>query len=312
MHIVTGGAGFIGSNLVRMLIDRTGEDVVVVDDLTDGHKFANIAGLPIADYLDKDEFLETLGSRFSDGVRSVFHQGACSTTTEWDGRYMMQNNYAYSRTLLHHCLAQGIPFIYASSAAVYGSSAQFSEVAANELPLNVYAYSKLLFDRYVRRLALLPDNQVVGLRYFNVYGPQEQHKGQMASVAWHFNRQLLADGEIRLFEGSDGFADGEQRRDFVYVDDVCAVNLWFLQHSEVSGVYNVGTGNSQSFNDVANAVIAWHGRGRIRYIPFPDQLAGAYQSYTEADLSRLRTVGCDVEFRDVEAGVRAYLDRLAG
>lgn len=312
MHIVTGGAGFIGSNLVRMLIDRTGEDVVVVDDLTDGQKFANIAGLPIADYLDKDEFLEVLCSRFSDGVRSVFHQGACSTTTEWDGRYMMQNNYAYSRTLLHHCLAQGIPFIYASSAAVYGSSAQFSEVAANELPLNVYGYSKLLFDRYVRRLALQPDNQVVGLRYFNVYGPQEQHKGQMASVAWHFNRQLLDDGEIRLFEGSDGFADGEQRRDFVYVDDVCAVNLWFLQHSEVSGVYNVGTGSSQSFNDVANAVIAWHGRGRIRYIPFPDQLAGAYQSYTEADLSRLRTVGCDVEFRNVEAGVRAYLDRLAG
>jgi ADP-L-glycero-D-manno-heptose 6-epimerase len=312
MHIVTGGAGFVGSNLVRMLIERTGEDVVVVDDLTDGHKFANIAGLSIADYLDKDEFLETLGSRFSDGVRSVFHQGACSTTTEWDGRYMMQNNYAYSKTLLHHCLAQGIPFIYASSAAVYGSSAQFGEVAANELPLNVYGYSKLLFDRYVRRLALLPDNQVVGLRYFNVYGPQEQHKGQMASVAWHFNRQLLADGEIRLFEGSDGFADGEQRRDFVYVDDVCAVNLWFLQHSELSGVYNVGTGSSQSFNDVANAVIAWHGRGRIRYIPFPDQLAGAYQSYTEADLSRLRGVGCDVEFRDVEAGVRAYLDRLAG
>lgn len=312
MHIVTGGAGFIGSNLVRMLIDRTGEDVVVVDDLTDGHKFANIAGLPIADYLDKDEFLEALRSRFSDGVRSVFHQGACSTTTEWDGRYMMQNNYAYSRTLLHHCLAQRIPFIYASSAAVYGSSAQFSEVAANELPLNVYGYSKLLFDRYVRRLALQPDNQVVGLRYFNVYGPQEQHKGQMASVAWHFNRQLMADGEIRLFEGSDGFADGEQRRDFVYVDDVCAVNLWFLQHSEASGVYNVGTGSSQSFNDVANAVIAWHGRGRIRYIPFPDQLAGAYQSYTEADLSRLRTVGCDVEFRDVEAGIRAYLDRLAG
>lgn len=312
MHIVTGGAGFIGSNLVRTLIDRTGEDVVVVDDLTDGHKFANIAGLPIADYLDKDEFLEALRSRFSDGVRAVFHQGACSTTTEWDGRYMMQNNYAYSRTLLHHCLAQRIPFIYASSAAVYGSSAQFSEVAANELPLNVYGYSKLLFDRYVRRLALQPDNQVVGLRYFNVYGPQEQHKGEMASVAWHFHRQLLADGEIRLFEGSDGFADGEQRRDFVYVDDVCAVNLWFLQHSEVSGVYNVGTGSSQSFNDVANAVIAWHGRGRIRYIPFPDRLAGAYQSYTEADLSRLRTVGCDVEFRDVEAGVRAYLDRLAG
>jgi ADP-L-glycero-D-manno-heptose 6-epimerase len=311
MHVVTGGAGFIGSNLVRIVLDRTGDDVVVVDDLTDGHKFTNIAGLPVADYLDKNEFLESLSSRFSSGVRSVFHQGACSTTTEWDGRYMMQNNYTYSKTLLHHCLAHGIPFIYASSAAVYGGSGQFSEDAANELPLNVYGYSKLLFDRYVRRLAAAPEAQVVGLRYFNVYGPQEQHKGPMASVAWHFNRQLAGDGEIRLFEGSGGFADGEQRRDFVYVDDVCAVNLWFLEHPEVSGVFNVGTGHSQSFNDVANAVIAWHGSGRIRYIPFPEQLAGAYQSFTEADLSRLRNVGCDVEFRSVEAGVRAYLDRLA-
>jgi ADP-L-glycero-D-manno-heptose 6-epimerase len=313
MHVVTGGAGFIGSNLVRILFDRTGDDVVVVDDLTDGHKFANIAGLPVADYLDKNEFLDSLSSRFSSGVQSVFHQGACSITTEWDGRYMMQNNYTYSKTLLHHCLAHGIPFTYASSAAVYGGSGQFAENAANELPLNVYGYSKLLFDRYVRRrLAAEPEAQVVGLRYFNVYGPQEQHKGAMASVAWHFNRQLADDGEIRLFEGSGGFTDGEQRRDFVYVDDVCAVNLWFLQHPEVSGVFNVGTGHSQSFNDVANAVIAWHGNGRIRYIPFPDQLAGAYQSFTEADLTRLRKVGCEVDFRSVEAGVRAYLDRLAG
>jgi ADP-L-glycero-D-manno-heptose 6-epimerase len=313
MHVVTGGAGFIGSNLVRILLDRTGDDVVVVDDLTDGHKFANIAGLPVADYLDKNEFLESLTSRFSSGVQSVFHQGACSTTTEWDGRYMMRNNYTYSKTLLHHCLAHGIPFIYASSAAVYGGSGQFGEDAANELPLNVYGYSKLLFDQYVRRrLAAEAEARVVGLRYFNVYGPQEQHKGPMASVACHFNRQLTDDGEIRLFEGSGGFADGEQRRDFVYVDDVCAVNLWFLQHPEVSGVFNVGTGHSQSFNDVANAVIAWHGNGRIRYIPFPDQLAGAYQSFTEADLTRLRNVGCDVDFRRVEAGVRAYLDRLAG
>jgi len=312
MHIVTGGAGFIGSNLVRILVDRTGDDVIVVDDLSDGHKFANIVDLPVADYLDKREFLESLSSRFSSGVQSVFHQGACSTTTEWNGRYMMQNNYAYSKQLLHHCLAQGIAFIYASSAAVYGSSGEFGEDAANERPLNVYGYSKLQFDRYVRRLTAKPEAQVVGLRYFNVYGPGEQHKGPMASVAWHFNSQLIDDGEIRLFEGSGGFADGEQRRDFVFVDDVCAVNLWFLQHPEVSGVFNVGTGHSQSFNDVANAVIAWHGRGRIRYIPFPDQLAGAYQSFTEADLSRLRNAGCDVDFRNVEAGVRAYLDRLAG
>jgi ADP-L-glycero-D-manno-heptose 6-epimerase len=311
MHIVTGGAGFIGSNLVRRLIEQTGDDVVVVDDLTDGHKFTNIADLAIADYLDKDEFSDSLCSGFSSGVQSIFHQGACSTTTEWDGRYMMQNNYSYSKQLLHHCLAHGIPFIYASSAAVYGSASQFSELATNESPLNVYGYSKLLFDQYVRRLALEADAQVVGLRYFNVYGPGEQHKGPMASVAWHFNRQLLSDDEIRLFEGSGGFADGEQRRDFVYVDDVCAVNLWFLQHRELSGVFNVGTGHSQSFNDVANAVIAWHGRGRIRYIPFPEELGGAYQSFTEADLSRLRKVGCDVAFRNVDAGVRAYLDRMA-
>jgi ADP-L-glycero-D-manno-heptose 6-epimerase len=311
MHIVTGGAGYIGSNLVRRLIDETGDDVVVVDDLSDGHKFHNIADLPIADYLDKDEFLESLDCLFSSGVDSLFHQGACSTTTEWDGRYMMQNNYGYSKKLLHHCLARDVPFIYASSAAVYGSSKNFGEDPANESPLNVYGYSKLQFDRYVRGLPLDPQTQVVGLRYFNVYGPGEQHKGPMASVAFHFNRQLLSDGEIRLFEGSGGFADGEQRRDFVYVDDVCAVNLWFLGNRDVSGVFNVGTGRSQTFNDVAKAVIDWHGRGHIRYIPFPDQLAGAYQSFTEADLSRLRQAGCELGFRDVQTGVRAYLDRLA-
>jgi ADP-L-glycero-D-manno-heptose 6-epimerase len=311
MHIVTGGAGFIGSNLVRHLIDETGDDVVVVDDLTDGHKFDNISDLPIADYVDKEEFLENLDLLLSGGVDSVFHQGACSTTTEWDGRYMMRNNYEYSKKLLHRCLVRGIPFIYASSAAVYGSSKKFSEDPANESPLNVYGYSKLQFDRYVRRLSLDPQAQVVGLRYFNVYGPGEQHKGPMASVAFHFNGQLLADGEIRLFEGSDGFADGEQCRDFVYVDDVCAVNLWFLQNRDVSGVFNVGTGKSQTFNDVANAVIDWHGRGRLRYIPFPKELTGAYQSFTEADLSLLRKVGCDLGFRDVPNGVRAYLDHLA-
>ena len=311
MHIVTGGAGFIGSNLVHRLIEETGDDVIVVDDLTDGHKFRNLAALPIADYLDKDEFLESLDSLFSRGVASVFHQGACSTTTEWDGRYMMKNNYAWSKTLLHHCLSHGIPFLYASSAAVYGSSTTFSESRENEVPLNVYGWSKLLFDRYVQRVASDASSQVVGLRYFNVYGPNEQHKGSMASVAWHFNRQLLSDDEIRLFEGSGGFADGEQRRDFVYVVDVCAVNLWFLQHPEASGIFNAGTGRSQSFNDVANAVIGWHGRGRIRYIPFPEELSGAYQSFTEADLAKLRGTGCDLSFRNVEEGVRAYLDRLA-
>jgi len=313
MHIVTGGAGFIGSNLTRKLLDKGIDDVVVVDDLSDGHKFSNIADLAIADYLDKSEFLALLENdgSFVRGLKAVLHQGACSTTTEWDGQYMMQNNYSYSKKLLWRCLENSVPFIYASSAAVYGGSSSFSEDPANELPLNVYGYSKLLFDEYVRRIPLTGKQQVVGLRYFNVYGPREQHKGSMASVAWHFNRQLLDDGEVRLFEGCDGYDDGEQRRDFVYVDDICDVNLWFLEHRDQSGVFNAGTGHAESFNAIANAVIRWHGDGRIRYIPFPDHLKGAYQSYTEADLTRLRATGCDVAFRPVADGVRAYLDALS-
>jgi ADP-L-glycero-D-manno-heptose 6-epimerase len=313
MYVVTGGAGFIGSNLVRALTLRGHDDVVVVDDLTDGHKFVNIADLPIADYIDKDEFLQRLGADagFSKRINAIFHLGACSETTEWDGRYMMENNYAYSQELLHHCLRQKTQFIYASSAAVYGGATKFVEDPEFENPLNVYGYSKIQFDRYVRRVAAKPDSQVVGLRYFNVYGPREQHKGSMASVAFHFDQQLRATGEARLFEGTDNYADGEQRRDFVYVADICELNLWFLDHPQVSGVFNAGTGNAQSFNDVAQAVIRWHGKGKVVYIPFPDHLAGAYQSFTQADLTRLRAAGCDLEFRSVEAGVRDYLEQIA-
>jgi len=312
MHIVTGGAGFIGSNLVRALTERGQDDVVVVDDLEDGHKFVNISDLPIADYLDKDDFLERLSSdkAFAAEITAVFHQGACSETTEWNGRYMMKNNYGYSQSLLHHCLAHRTPYIYASSAAVYGGSKDFVEDPLFENPLNVYGYSKLQFDRYVRRVAAAPDSQVVGLRYFNVYGPREQHKGAMASVAFHFNKQILDDGEARLFSGSGGYDDGEQLRDFVYVDDVCDVNLWFLDNPGVSGIFNTGTGRAQSFNDVANAVIRWHGKGKIRYIPFPEHLKGAYQSHTQADLTQLRASGCDIDFRPVEIGVKDYLDQL--
>jgi ADP-L-glycero-D-manno-heptose 6-epimerase len=314
VFVVTGGAGFIGSNLVSALAERGHDDIIVVDDLEDGHKFTNIADLPIADYLDKDDFLERLGTDagFAKGLQAIFHQGACSETTEWDGRFMMKNNYAYSQSLLHHCLEHATPYIYASSAAVYGASQKFIEAPQYEKPLNVYGYSKLQFDRYVRRVAPEPGSQVVGLRYFNVYGPREQHKGSMASTAFHFSNQVLADGEARLFEGSDGYGDGEQLRDFVYVGDVCDVNLWFLDHPDVSGIFNTGTGRAQSFNDVANAVIKWHGRGKIRYIPFPEHLKGAYQSYTQADLTQLRASGCDVEFRPVEEGVPAYLDELCG
>jgi ADP-L-glycero-D-manno-heptose 6-epimerase len=312
--IVTGGAGFIGSNLVRALIDRGHDDVVVVDDLEDGHKFVNIAKLGIADYLDKDDFIERLATdaAFASGIQAIFHQGACSATTEWDGRYMMKNNYGYSQTLLHHCLEHKTPYIYASSAAVYGGSKEFVEDPLFEGPLNVYGYSKLQFDRYVRRVAANPGSQVVGLRYFNVYGPREQHKGSMASVAFHFNNQILTDGEARLFEGTEGYGNGEQLRDFVYVDDVCNVNLWFLDNPGVSGIFNTGSGAAQSFNDVANAVIKWHGNGKIRYIPFPEHLKGAYQSFTQADLTQLRKAGCDVAFRPVEEGVKDYLDQLCG
>jgi len=313
MIIVTGGAGFIGSNLVRALVERGQDDVVVVDDLTDGHKFVNIADLNIADYLDKDDFVERLSTDrgFAKGITAILHQGACSETTEWDGQFMMRNNYSYSQDLLHHCLENKTQFIYASYAAVYGGSKEFVEDPLFETPLNVYGYSKIQFDRYVRRVANDAESQVVGLRYFNVYGPREQHKGSMASVAFHFNNQIREDGEAKLFSGTDGYGDGEQVRDFVFIDDISNVNLWFLDHPDAKGIFNAGTGRAQSFNDVANAVIKWHGKGKIRYVAFPDHLKGAYQSFTQADLSELRRSGCDVEFRAVEDGVKDYLDQIA-
>ena len=310
MIIITGGAGFIGSNLVRALNEQGREDLWVVDDLQQGIKFRNLADLRIADYLDKDEFraLVQRGDARLAAAEAVLHMGACSSTTQWDGRFMMQNNYDYSKALLELCLARGVPLIYASSAAVYGGSAEFREDPSCELPLNVYGYSKLLFDQRVRRTLTAATSQIVGLRYFNVYGPREDHKGSMASVAWHLNGQLGAGDEVRLFAGSGGFADGEQRRDFVYVVDAAAATLWFLSHPEISGIFNIGTGRSQTFNEVAQAVLAHHGRGRIEYIPFPDELRRHYQSYTEADLTALReTAGCPQTFRSVGEGVAEYL-----
>ena len=311
MIVVTGGAGFIGSNIVRGLNAKGIKDIIVVDCLKQGKKFKNLVGLDIADYIDKNEFIKILHSAtFISRISAVFHEGACSDTTEWDGEYMMANNYSFSKALLTVASEHKIPFIYASSAAVYGDNKNFTENETNENPLNVYGYSKWLFDQFVRKHQSLFKSQVVGLRYFNVYGPNEQHKQNMASVAYHFHHQLLATGKVKLFEGCDGYANGEQLRDFIYVEDVVKVNLWLLANKQHSGIFNLGTGKAQSFNDVANAVIKFHGKGEIEYIPFPEKLKGCYQSYTQADMSALRNIGYQDTFSTVEQGVALYLENL--
>ena len=324
--VVTGAAGFIGSNIARALSERGEHDVLAVDDLTAGDKFANLVDCDIADYLDKDDFLgELYDGAFDGAIAAISHQGACSDTTERDGRFMMRNNYRYSRELFEYCADEEIPFIYASSAAVYGAGREFREDRACEAPLNVYGYSKFLFDQYVRRNWAERAAQVVGLRYFNVYGAREQHKGRMASVALHFFNEYRASGKVKLFRGSGGYGDGEQRRDFVAVADAVDVNLYFLDHPRESGIFNVGTGAAQSFNDIAVATVnacrkhaneraltlaEMQQQGVIEYIPLPPELAGKYQSYTQADISALRRAGYTTPLLTVEAGVAGYIDSL--
>jgi len=312
MIVVTGGAGFIGSNLIRALNKRGERNILLVDHLVNGRKMHNIADLDVADYMDKEEFIEKIGvAHFFDGVRAVFHQGACSATTEWDGKYVMMNNYDYSKRLLHWCIAKNVAFMYASSASVYGTGEHGFRVDRScEHPINMYAYSKFQFDQYVRPLLTKTKSPIVGFRYFNVYGPREQHKGSMSSTAFHFNRQVIEQKRAKLFEGCDGMANGEQKRDFVHVDDVVDVNLWFLDHPEQRGIYNVGTGRAETFNAVAQAVTDWHKEGKIEYIPFPEHLKGAYQSYTQADISGLREAGYTKDFLTVKQGVARYLDWL--
>jgi ADP-L-glycero-D-manno-heptose 6-epimerase len=324
--VVTGAAGMIGSNLVHGLNAIGIDDVIAVDDLTDGPKYRNLLGAKLSDYFDKRDFYARFANREFGQVDAVFHEGACSDTMEHDGRFMLDTNYRCSKDLLDACQAQGTRLLYASSAATYGGSASFREEAEFERPLNVYGYSKLLFDDVVRRMLPASTTQVVGFRYFNVYGPREQHKGRMASVAFHHFNQYRETGKVRLFGEYGGYAAGQQSRDFVFVDDVVAVNLWFLQHPEQGGVFNLGTGRAQPFNDVAlaavNAARALKGeaalplaalvaQGLIEYIPFPDALVGKYQSFTQADLARLRATGCDHRFADVATGVTSYVGWLA-
>jgi ADP-L-glycero-D-manno-heptose 6-epimerase len=324
--VVTGAAGFIGSNLVHGLNAIGIDDVIAVDDLTDGTKYRNLLGARLSDYFDKSEFYARFARAELGSIDAVLHQGACSDTMLHDGRYMLDNNYRCSKDLLDACCAQGTRLLYASSAATYGASREFREEPVFERPLNVYGYSKLLFDEVVRRLLPSAPVQIAGFRYFNVYGPREQHKGRMASVAFHHFNEFRETGKVKLFGEYGGYARGEQSRDFVSVDDVVAVNLWFLERPEASGVFNLGTGRAQPFNDIAlatvNASRALRGetplvlpelvrQGLVEYIEFPAALVGKYQCHTEADLGRLRGAGCDHAFADVATGVARYVRWLA-
>ncbi len=324
MYIVTGGAGFIGSNLVHELNREGITDILVIDNLADARKSLNLHGAQFVDYMDKHEFRRALaaGSLGLPRVEAVLHQGACSNTLVDDGVYMMDNNFTYSKEVLRYAVAMDAPLVYASTAAVYGLSGpgKFSPTLENEKPLNVYGFSKLVFDHYVRDLFLrgaIPTT-VVGLRYFNVYGPREQHKGRMASVIHHFSKQMLESGKVRLFAGSGGYADGEQRRDFVYVRDLCRLNLFFagigvpaIARKKYHAIVNAGAGVSRTFNEVARALMAVHGEVPIEYIPFPQDLDARYQHFTEADLHALRDTGCDYRFTPLEQGVRETFATLA-
>ena len=325
-YIVTGAAGFIGSNLVKALNERGEHDIIAVDNLKSADKFRNLVDCDIADFLDKEDFRQKIQEGFFDGrVKAIFHQGACSDTMETDGRYMMDNNYQYTLELLNYCQSEEIPFLYASSASVYGGGGVFKESREFESPLNVYAYSKFLFDQIIRRRWHKRGAQIVGLRYFNVYGQREQHKGRMASVAHHFFNQYRAEGRVKLFEGCDGYENGGQLRDFVSIEDVVKVNMFFLDHPELSGIFNLGTGQAQSFNDVAVATVntlrqadgkealtleRMLGSGIISYIPFPEALRGKYQSFTQADIGALRSIGYSQAFLSVEQGVARYVAQL--
>ncbi|HBP21471.1 MAG TPA: ADP-glyceromanno-heptose 6-epimerase [Planctomycetes bacterium] len=310
MYMVTGGAGFVGSHLVRALNERGERDILVVDDLTRGEKFKNLADCQVADYLDKRELFDALESE-RPRLRAILHQGACTDTLASDGRYLLENNFAFSKRLLRYAQREQVPFVYASSASIYGKQGRFRVDPANERPVNAYGYSKLLFDQYVRAREEELEGTVVGLRYFNVYGPREALKGRMASMVRHIFLQLEREGVARLFEGAEGFADGEQRRDFVHVDDVVAVNLHCAEQPALRGIFNVGSGRSHSFNEVARLIAARLGGGEIQYIPFPEGLEPCYQSFTEADLSGLRAAGYTRDFLSLAEGVERCLSAWA-
>ncbi|WP_288235962.1 ADP-glyceromanno-heptose 6-epimerase [uncultured Prochlorococcus sp.] len=308
MIIITGGAGFIGSNLVRHLWED--EDIVVVDNFENGKKLLNIGNIPIVDLIDKKQFLKELNkTRFKD-CDYLIHLGAASATTEWNGKYLIENNYKYSKILLEWCIERNINFIYASSASVYGLGKNGFCVEKNiEDPINAYAYSKFLFDEYVKRIIRNNNKiQISGLRFFNVYGPYEEHKKEMSSPIHKFYKQLIDSKKIKLFKSYGGFESGNHKRDFISVFDCIEVIKWIISNKSVSGIFNCGTGKAATFKEVAEIIIEIIGYGEIEYIDFPEKLKNAYQSFTCADMDPLKNLGLNHKFSNINYGIKKIFD----
>jgi ADP-L-glycero-D-manno-heptose 6-epimerase len=308
--IVTGGAGFIGSCVVRTLNEAGIDDIVIVDNVNDTDKWMNIRNKKFIKYVHKSVFLDELETY--ENVKAIIHMGAQSSTTEKDFDYLYNNNFEYTKALWNYCAKRQIQFIYASSAATYGDGSNgFDDTQDIDrlMPLNGYGYSKQLFDLWVKHQAEVFPIQYVGLKFFNVYGPNEYFKGSMASMIFHGYRQIREDGEIRLFKSCNpDFEDGGQLRDFVYVKDICSVIKWLLENPQVNGLYNVGTGRAQSFRELAEAT--FHALGmkpNIKYIDMPEHLKKKYQYYTKAEMGKLRAAGYKKEFMDLEEGTRDYV-----
>lgn len=281
MIIVTGGAGFIGRNLIKRLNKIQQTNILVVDNLKKGIKYINLVNLNITDYIDKSDFIQklTTGSYYRD-IKAIFHEGACSSTNEWNGEYIMKNNYQYSKDLLTYCVTHKIPFIYASSAAIYGRDMNICNKINNynyhSTPLNIYSYSKLLFDQYVYNILPKTKSQICGLRYFNVYGPYESHKENMASIIYNLYKQIKNKKKPTLFTGSKNF-----KRDFIYIDDIININLW-VWNNNISGIFDCGTGLVESFEYVANTVLNFFNKKTIQYVPMPQNLQKHYQFFTKS------------------------------
>lgn len=310
-YIVTGGAGFIGSNIIAALNERGEEDILVVDHLGQSEKWRNLVGLRFADYREKDDFRAAVQFDRLETVDAVFHMGACSSTTESNASYLVDNNYRYTRELCEWCLEHDVRFIYASSGATYGDGSlgysDDDETTLRLRPLNMYGFSKHMFDLWALRRGLF--DRIVGLKFFNVFGPREDHKGEMRSVVNKAFHQIMENGEAKLFRSYRAdYKDGEQVRDFVYVKDAVNVALWFADHPDVSGLFNCGTGRERTWNDLARAVFAAVGRPpKIVYVDMPDYLQGKYQYHTVADMTKLREAGYREPFTELEEGVRDYV-----